>query len=370
MKILILVHSLTGGGAERVAALWATGLMERGHQVGMVLSCGKSTPITYIIPENVKIHHIFDNPVKRWIISRLYSKMGIDTYYVRKLKSIICSFQPDAIIGVMQPWTEWSRKATKGMNFHIINTEHNSFERPAYAPMHKSQWTRKYEWNKRYDHVTVLTSADKLLVEGILSNVSVLPNPLAYTPVSKFPNKEKIILAAGRLDAWHYKGFDLLIKAWGTIAKDYPEWKLQIAGDSKRKGKEFLQALANEACLDKQVEFIGYQNDMLPIYQRASIFVMSSRYEGFGMVLIEAMSQGCAPIACDYKGRQREIITSDQEGLLCPTDNVTALVEAIKKLIGNDLYRDRMQKEAIVRSQNYSLDKIIDRWEFILNKLK
>ena len=230
-------------------------------------------------------------------------------------------------------------------------------------------WQQKYEWNKRYDHVTVLTNADKLCVNKVLSNVSVLPNPLVYTPISHLPNKEKIILAAGRLDAWHVKGFDLLIKAWSKLSKNYSEWKLQIAGNSKGLGKEYLQSIASELNLGSQLEFIGYQNDMLPVYRRASVFVLSSRYEGFGMVLIEAMSQGCASIACDYKGRQREIITSNQEGVICPADDIDSLANAMQAVISNEEYMNKLQLNAIERSKYFSLDNTMDRWESIFKKV-
>ena len=228
----------------------------------------------------------------------------------------------------------------------------------------------KYELNRRYAHVTVLTEADCKCLNGLLRKVSVLPNPLAFTPVDYIPKKENVILAAGRLDAWHVKGFDVLIKAWGKIAQQYPTWILQIAGYGKDISRAYLQRIVDENHLSKQLEFLGYQDDMLPVYQSSSIFVLSSRYEGFGMVLIEAMSQGCAPIACDYKGRQREIITSNDEGVICPVENVDMLAKAISRMIEDENYRHMVQKNAIERAKNYSLEKTMDRWEEIIDKVK
>ena len=105
------------------------------------------------------------------------------------------------------------------------------------------------------------------------------------------------------------------------------------------------------------------------MYQRSSIFILSSRYEGFGMVLIEAMSQGCACIACDYNGRQREIIQNNDEGVICEPDNEEELASAIKSLIDNRNLRKNVQEGGIARSYNYSLDSIMKRWEIIINKL-
>ena len=149
---------------------------------------------------------------------------------------------------------------------------------------------------------------------------------------------------------------------------------------------------------------------MEKLYQDASIFVLSSRYEGFGLVLIEAMSQGCACIACDYKGRQREIMCPEghgsklppslshaprlrdstasvddlrfkvqgsnnkvelcETGILCEPDNVEALAEAMRKMIVDDEYRESVRKNAIERSKYYSIENTMDRWEELLNKLK
>lgn len=373
IRILIMVHNLTGGGAERVASLWATGFVKRGYKVGMVLNCKKDEPVTYEVPVQVQIYNLAGLPWVSWLAGQIHKRLHIDTYYISRLRRILKNFQPDVAIGVLQPYAEWARIASRGMNVRIINTEHNSFERPKgalYNPMTSQRYKEKYVLNKYYDHVTVLTEEDKKCVHNILYNVSVLPNPLVYNPIVEFTHKDKIILAAGRLDAWHVKGFDVLIKSWSSIAPKYTDWKLQIAGDSKKNGYKYLKSIVDDLNIKDSVEFLGFQPNMLFVYQRASIFVLSSRYEGFGMVLIEAMSQGCAPIACDYKCRQREIITCDREGLLCEPDNPKALAESIEKMIVNEEYRQNVQSNAIERSKYYSLDKTMDRWDEIIKQVR
>ena len=180
--------------------------------------------------------------------------------------------------------------------------------------------------------------------------------------------------------------------------------------------------------MEDSVEFLGFKKDVEKLYQDASIFVLSSRYEGFGLVLIEAMSQGCACIACDYKGRQREIIApnegecqdsslkfqdlsvdgpkegedtdvsnykipkkletsekpeprnSNQEtrnisveacetGILCEPDDVESLAAGIRKMIEDDEYRESVRVKAIERSKYYSLENTIDRWEKLLDEV-
>lgn len=109
---------------------------------------------------------------------------------------------------------------------------------------------------------------------------------------------------------------------------------------------------------------------MLPIYQRSSIFVLSSRYEGFGLVLIEAMSQGCACVACDYKGRQSEILEDGKDGIVCSTESVEDLKKSIEKMISDKELREKYQNRAIERAEYYSIDNTMIRWENLLQKIK
>ena len=132
---------------------------------------------------------------------------------------------------------------------------------------------------------------------------------------------------------------------------------------------------------------MGVRKDIEELYKKSSIFVLSSRYEGFGLVLIEAMSQGCAPVACDYKGRQAEILslsgderrkTKDEKsgieitenGILCEPDNVEALASAMRKMIKDDNYRERIQHNATTRSKDKKKKKIMNKWNDIFRDQK
>lgn len=234
-----------------------------------------------------------------------------------------------------------------------------------------------------------------------------MPNPLFLTPTIVIPPKDKFVLAAGRIDDWHYKGFDILLQAWSKIMKNEENekmrnanWWLKIAGAGKQENFEYLMSILEDSDFkchvssDGQkiwksekyhIEFLGFQKDMESLYKKSEIFVLSSRYEGFGLVLIEAMSQGCACVACDYKGRQREILSplqgdslkvngySDhgievtENGILCEPEDVEALAKAIKKMIEDDEYRERICKNAIERSKYYSIENTMDRWDRLLH---
>ena len=365
MKILIVCPRICHGGAERVAVTLANGLVAKGHYVTFITDLFEEQ--TYMLNDSVKMCNLVSVPkpkLWKWISA---------VWGVRK---IIKQERPDAIIGIMSLCSVISRIAAVGLRITIIATEHNAFERPKSSPM--SLWDRIYKFHisKAFKYMTVLTEADRKALGEKRTNVLVMPNPLAISPIETVPEKKRIVLAAGRVDQWYVKGFDVLIKAWAEVVHNtqFPihneGWKLQIAGAWRDpKNKEYLDGIAQECGVSDSIEYLGFVNDMKSLYQDASIFVLSSRYEGFGLVLIEAMSQGCACVACDYKGRQREIIQDDSQGLYCEPDDVEALANSIKRIIDDEEYRKDVQKNSIERAKAYSIDQTIQRWEKLLNQI-
>lgn len=366
MKIAVFVHNLTGGGAERVAALWMKGLCEQGHDVYAILN-DKYSPRTYEVPKSVKIYDNdlpFKNRYCRFLFTLLCPK-----YAVKKLRNALNKIQPDVVINVIVENGPILFEAKGALNFKVIGTDHNAYERPDYAPLTDYQHWLKFTFNNKFDCVTVLTQADKDFIRDRVKNVFVLPNPLTFKPLKVVPKKKKIVLASGRLDVWKVKGFDLLIEAWGKITHSHPDWELHIAGTGKKKNIKFLESLIAQTNTPNSIKLLGYKENIVEAYKDASIFVLSSRYEGFGMVLTEAMSQGCACIACDYKGRQREIIRSDEEGIICQPDDSNAIAAALEKMIIERSYRSRVQVQAIKRSNDFRLNKIMEKWIEIFDYL-
>lgn len=399
MKIFIVSSNLFKGGAEHVGVLLANGFAEKGHSV--YLLSDTNLPVAYVIGDKVHVKGVFPrtaNKLEKWMRSVGYIR--------REVKEI----RPDVVIGIAETCSLVSKLACVGMNIPVIYTAHNSFERPETAPMGRWNMMAKFWFGRFYSKVTVLTDADKVFIGKRLKNVSVMPNPLGLRPVHEIPHKQNAILAVGRLDGWHVKGFDVLIRAWARIVSSFKflvstdGWKLQIAGTGSEESLNYLKQLCKENGVEDSVEFLGFRKDVEKLYQESSIFVLSSRYEGFGLVLIEAMSQGCACVACDYKGRQREIISPTpalpskegessveshslgtrnlkpetrnlpveacEIGILCEPDDVEALSDAMTKMIMDEKYRESTRQNAIERSKYYSIDRTMDRWEQLLNQLK
>lgn len=417
MRVVIVASRLCYGGAEHVGVLLANGFYRDNHEVYLLSNTNQ--PVTFHIYEGVRVIGIFPRDA---------SKIVKWWRAVRILRKEIKALHPDIVIGIAETCSLISKIACMGLGVPVVYSAHNSFERPATASMGRWNKFAKFGLGHLYDAITVLTDADKKCIGNKLSNVSVMPNPLGLHPVHFIPSKQKSILSVGRLDGWHVKGFDVLIRAWalvngqlkidnGQLSSTGESWKLQIAGTGSEKSLNYLKQLSKENGVEDSVEFLGFRKDVEKLYQEASIFVLSSRYEGFGLVLIEAMSQGCACIACDYKGRQREIICptpassfSDglrkrpvaerprregepsiesqslgtrnskpetrnykvevcENGILCEPDNVEALAAGIQKMIEDKDYRESVRAKAIERSKYYSLENTIDRWEKLFDEV-
>lgn len=357
MKIFILVGSLTSGGAERVASDMASGLSKRGHNV--ILYTDTNKPISYVPNDAVQVKKFEPQSIARCIMP------------IIKMSREIKVERPDVIIGICGYLTFLCKMAQilSGIKIPVIYSEHNSLERPVYAKLSIINKFYKFYFSRICSAMTVLTEADKKYVDGKLKNVYVMPNPLGILPCENVPVKENIILAVGRLSAWHYKGFDLLLAAWGNVCQKYPEWKLRIVGGGNSDCRNKLYQFAKQYNCENQFQLQEYTDNIIDFYQKSAIFVLSSRYEGFGLVVTEAMSQGCACIAANYKGRQSEIISNGIDGLLCETDNILAITEGIERLIDDSEFRANIQKSAITSSKRFSQEIYAEKWEQLLNRL-
>ena len=358
MKIFIVCGSFTGGGAERVGVMLANGFARHGHDVSIVTDVYKSR--TYEIDGHIRILPLTPNT---------NNKLWKWTDAISLLRRHIKKYHPDVSIGIELVCSFVSKVACIGYHIPTIMTEHYAFEfveSETYGILRKHPWLRCLI-DRMFSHVTVLTEADRKVIGNKLKKVSVMPNPSTFPQCAGVVGKDTYMLAAGRIGDWHYKGFDILIEAWSLVAEKYPDWKILIAGDGPKENFEYLKGLAKSKNIEDRVAFLGFRKDMLSLYQKASIFILSSRSEGLPMVLIEAMSQGCAPVATGFKGRTKEIITCDDEGLTCNPEDINGLSSIMEKMISDDEYRRRVQNNAIKRSEYYNLDRVISLWEHLFS---
>jgi glycosyltransferase involved in cell wall biosynthesis len=203
------------------------------------------------------------------------------------------------------------------------------------------------------------------LLEGSPVRVVRIPNALPALPGGPSPREEKAILAAGRLT--RQKGFDLLLAAYREVAAAHPGWTLRIFGSGPKLDR--LRRLVGEYGLDGRVQLRGRTPDLPGEMDRASMYVLSSRFEGMPMVVLEAMGKGLPVVAFDCPTGPGEMIEHGRSGLLVPLGDVDGLAAALRTLIEDAEMRDRLGEAALARSRDYTVDRVGARWLSLLEEL-
>jgi glycosyltransferase involved in cell wall biosynthesis len=216
--------------------------------------------------------------------------------------------------------------------------------------------------------VIVLTQADRkawLAKFGDSRAIHQIPHCVkSFAPVSDefLEHRRPVVLAMGR--HCNQKGFDLLLKAWAQVCRKHPSWRVRIVGSGEltRELKDLAQILGISA----QVEWIAQTPDVDTHYSEASVFALSSRFEGFGIVLIEALSHGLPVVSFRCHHGPEEIIENQQSGLLVENGNVQKFAQALDRMIIDDAMRKRMAQAALKRSEMFAPPRIIEQWEKVL----
>ena len=214
---------------------------------------------------------------------------------------------------------------------------------------------------KRLDKFVVLSEEDYQNWPE-LTNKMVIPNSISYFPDFQSTCENKQVIAVGRY-TWQ-KGFDLLIEVWKKVYDKYPDWTLNVYGSGER---DSFERLAQELGIANVVNCHPATKNIYEKYRESSIFAFSSRYEGFGLVLAEAMSVGVPAVSFACPCGPSDIITDRVDGLLVEKENVVKFAEALCYLIENPLERKAYGQRAILKAKQFSQDKIMMKWIDLFN---
>lgn len=360
--ILIFIDSLLRGGAARVTCTQCHQMIKRGYNVHVATNT-KTNSIFYEMPNEVVLHEFH---VQKYD-SNIWSSLKMNYGYCRVARKIIKQVKPDVIIGVEPRAFLYAKVGNIGYCAPVIASEHTSLNNPKRFSL-INRLIRKYVY-KTASAVTILTRKDAKFVGDRLPQKVVIYNPLSFPIIDKPTNRDKNILCVGRLNDWYIKGFDSILNCWQSLANQYPEWILEIAGDGNAKETNFLQKLIEERGLTKRVILLGQVKNIQQKYAGTTIFALPSRVEGFPMVLMEAMSQGCACIAFDVEGAVPEMVTDNVDGIIIPDGDTAAFTKGIKTLIDNKDLRDKLSQNALVSIQRFSPSNFMDSWETLINKV-
>lgn len=225
---------------------------------------------------------------------------------------------------------------------------------------------------KRYpklDVLVALTDQDVAAYDELLGGRGTLariPNTVHDISGPRADLDSKTVLAAGRFV--YQKGYDLLIAAWAPIAQAHPDWRLKICGHGEKK-QDLVQAIADHGVGDV-VELAPPAEDLPGEMERSSIYVLSSRFEGFPLVLLEAMGKGMAVVAFDCPTGPRDIVDDHRNGILVPAQDVEGLTRGIMEMIEDAELRRRCGEAATETAREYTIDAVGPRWERLLEDLR
>jgi glycosyltransferase involved in cell wall biosynthesis len=221
----------------------------------------------------------------------------------------------------------------------------------------------------RLDLCTTLTEEDRATFEELLGpkvKVRCIPNGIFHVPRGWPDQQSKVVIAAGRYE--YQKGFSLLIRAWRQVAEKHPDWQLRIFGHGNR-GTQLQEVIDNHR-LGDHVRLMGYTTQLDRELAASAFFVLSSRYEGFPMVLLEAMAAGLSAVSYDCLTGPRDLIDHGRNGLLVPNGNVSALGSAINTMIERGPeQRDAMGRAALETTRGYNVDVLAARWRDVIETL-
>jgi glycosyltransferase involved in cell wall biosynthesis len=355
MRLLFFISELGGGGAERVMTVLCNKLSERGHDVYLVFDT--SRPVAYELSE--KVQKINLSPWRTCKGINLLARLVNIRRVTRKIK-------PDVIISFIRGLNAEVLLSTFGLRIPVVASEHSTFD----ANFPARQRFSMYYMNRLATRVTVLTRHDRDFIGDRLKNTVVMPNPLPYPVYTGNNERKKNVLCAGSIDRCRPKGFDNIIKIWGEISGRFPGWTLDICGGGRKENFEYLKQLTLEHGVHDTVNFTGFRNDIDKLMQETSIFCLPSKSEGFSMVLIEAMSRGCACVCFDCKSGPGEIVTRDKSGILVKDQDMEEMGEALIKVMSDEKLREQLSIAAREEVKRFDVDVITDRWENLFNEIK
>jgi GalNAc-alpha-(1->4)-GalNAc-alpha-(1->3)-diNAcBac-PP-undecaprenol alpha-1,4-N-acetyl-D-galactosaminyltransferase len=360
LKIVFVISALSNGGAARIASILTSSWAEQGLEV---------TLFTTYLHENQEDFYSLSPKVKRLRLADLvFSKDRTFFSYSKRLtffRRQILKLNPQVVISFADRINVLTLISLVGTGVPTIVCERsNPFLKPL-PPL--LNLLRRFTYRFLAAEVCVQTQIVRRQFQtnwGITS--SVISNPIKLNKVSNIPlmKRQKIILSVGRF--CFEKGQDLLLISWANIAKNHPDWKLRFVGDGNDLCR--LQKLTKILQVDKQVEWMGKVRDVWSEYQKAQIFILPSRYEGFPNALLEAMAMGCACISTNFQG-SNEIIDDGVSGLLCDLEQGDSMSLTLQKLIKSPEIRVKFSLSATQVKENYSIKNHLRQWEEIFYKL-
>lgn len=350
-KVVFFTESMEMmGGMERVVAFLANELSQD-YDVKVLTMHGEGCiyPNFHGVIETLDIHIIPDSGGRK--LKRYWTTFRRLKAYLQRNPNVEYLVANSAALS----GSAMLVKVFSDLKVKVIPFEHNKFMFPGKF----WRWVRQWTFSKSHRVIALTKDAHQDYLK--INSPSVhIPNALSITTADSSELKNNKLVAVGRLV--DQKGFDLLLHAWQEVVKSYPDWQLEIVGDGE--DGPMLKSLAEQLGIVNNVIFFGQTDRIQERYLDASGFVLSSRYEGFCLVMIEAMAHGLPCVSFDCESGPNEVIIEGENGYLVEAMNVSELSAKIKNYIALPIEQKKMMAQnAKATSLQYMPKIIIDRWK-------
>ena len=357
------------GGFERVWTDKMNALSNmHGYEVCLVTTDQGDHKVPY--PLNKSVRHIdlgirFVQQNRHYGLKRYWIYYQLIRFFQKKIKTLIETERPDVLITSASEFVDFLVECKGGVP--LIVESHGTFDRPFHMQeMTITNRIKRYFHNKalsKADRIVALTHGDAEQWKRINPNVSIIPNIVTMNESEIYSSCEaKRVIFVGRMDP--QKGYQYLDAIWRIVEERYPDWRLDIYGEGADL-KENIGLIPK----GKNVYPHGQTLDILDKYKESSIFVLTSVYEPFGLVMPEAMSCGIPVVAFDCPYGPSEIITDGIDGFLINCYDVEAFADKLCMLMENNALRKKMGQHATQSALRFNKEKIMPQWNNLFESL-
>ena len=377
LKLVYITPALyMAGGVERVLTLKANYFAEHfGYDITIILTEGKGKPLFYPLSDKIKVINLNIGFEELWTCSflkKIFVYLKKQRQYKKALTQELMRIRPDVTDSLLRREINFITNIKDGSKkigeLHVNRTNYRNFEADEsnwFKELFAKFWMRNLiKKLKKLDRFVVLTHEDKASwIE--LDNVVAIHNPVSFRNITVTPLVNKRVIAVGRYT--YQKGFDLLLRAWKIVESQCIDWELAVYGDGDRTG--YIQ-LRDSLGIDKNRCHLNVPTTRIQKeYINSSVFVVSSRFEGLSMALLEAAACGLPIVSFTCPCGPRDVISDGVDGLLVEKENVNALADSLVKVMISSELRQRMSNAIQKKAESFQIKNIAIQWKQLSESL-